>query len=169
VEDLLVAARAESGLLKVNSEPVDLHLEAKTTLRGLEIEEEVDCHTMGLVSTVTADSGRVRQVLRNLLVNARRYGTDPIRVVVRDAREHVRVEVRDRGKAIPPEERQAIFERYYRARQTPGITASVGLGLTVSRELAHIMGGELTYDHDGTESIFTLTLPQAASAAAAAG
>ena len=169
VEDLLVAARAESGSLKVNAEPVDLHLEAKTTLRGLEIEEEVDCHTMGIVSTVTADSGRVRQVLRNLLVNARRYGTNPMRVIVRDAGDQVKVEVRDHGDAIPPEERQAIFERYYRARQTPGITASVGLGLTVSRELARIMGGELTYDHDGTESIFTLTLPQAASVAAAAG
>lgn len=168
VEDLLVAARAESGSLKVSSEPVDLHLEAKTTLRGLEIEEEVDCHTMGVVSTVTADSGRVRQIMRNLLVNARRYGTSPIRVIVRDAGDHVNVEVRDRGEAIPMEERQAIFERYYRARQTPGVTASVGLGLTVSRELARIMGGELTYDHDGTESVFTLTLPQVTPAAQAA-
>jgi signal transduction histidine kinase len=161
VEDLLVAARAESGSLKVSSEPVDLHLEAKTTLRGLEIEEEVDCHTMGIVSTVMADSGRVRQVMRNLLVNARRYGTSPIRVIVRDAGDYVRVEVRDRGDAIPIDERQAIFDRYYRSRQTPGVTASVGLGLTVSRELAHIMGGKLTYEHDGSESVFALTLPQA--------
>lgn len=161
VEDLLVAARAESGSLKVSSEPVDLHLEAKTTLRGLEIEEEVDCHTMGIVATVMADSGRVRQIMRNLLVNAKRYGTSPIRVIVRDAGEYVRVEVRDRGDAIPMGERQAIFDRYYRSRQTPGVTASVGLGLTVSRELAHIMGGDLTYEHDGSESVFALTLPQA--------
>lgn len=158
VEDLLVAARAESGLLKVTMEPVDLHLETKTTLRGLEIEEEVDCHTMGVVATVNADSGRVRQVLRNLLVNARRYGTRPVRVVVRNHGDMVAVEVRDRGEPIPLAERQAIFERYYRARQTPGVTASVGLGLTVSRELARIMGGDLTYSHDG-ESVFKLTLP----------
>ena len=159
VEDLLVAARAESGSLKVSTMPVDLHLEAKTTLRGLDIEEEVDCHTMGVVPTVYADSGRVRQILRNLLVNAKRYGTNPIRVVVREAGDVVQVEVRDHGDPIPDDEVLKIFERYYRARQTPGVTASVGLGLTVSRELARLMGGDLTYSHDG-ESVFTLSLPR---------
>ncbi|MDJ0954290.1 MAG: PAS domain-containing sensor histidine kinase [Acidimicrobiia bacterium] len=159
VEDLLVAARAESGSLKVSVEPVDLHLEAKTTLRGLDIEEEVDCHTVGVVPTVYADSGRVRQILRNLLVNARRYGATPIRIVVLEAGDAVNVEVRDHGAEISPEEQQMIFDRYYRARQTPGVTASVGLGLTVSRELARLMGGDLTYHHDG-ESVFTLSLPR---------
>ncbi len=159
VEDLLVAARAESGSLKVSVEPVDLHLEAKTTLRGLDIEEAVDCHTMGVVPTVYGDAGRVRQILRNLLVNARRYGTQPIRVVVLDSGDVVSVEVRDRGAPIPEDEREMIFDRYYRARQTPGVTASVGLGLTVSRELARLMGGDLTYRHDG-ESVFTLSLPR---------
>lgn len=159
VEDLLVAARAESGSLMVSMEPVDLHLEAKATLRGLEIEEEVDCHTVGVVETVMADAGRVRQIMRNLLVNAKRYGVAPVRVVVRNDGDAVGVEIRDRGEPIPPDERDLIFQRYYRARQTPGVTASVGLGLTVSRELAQIMGGDLTYGHDG-ESVFTLSLPR---------
>lgn len=163
VEDLLVAARAESGSLKVSMEPVDLHLEAKSTLRGLEMETEVDCHTVGVVPAVPADPGRVRQILRNLVVNARKYGTDPIRIVVRHDDSNVKVEVRDHGSAIPDDEREAIFERYYRARQTPGVTASVGLGLTVSRELARVMGGDLTYGFDG-ESVFTLSLPASEAA-----
>lgn len=167
VEDLLVAARAESGLLQVSMEPVDPHGEAKATLRGLEIEEEVDCHTVGVVASVPADPGRVRQILRNLLVNARRYGTEPVRIIVRDIGDSVAIEVRDHGTPIPDDEREAIFDRYYRSRQTPGVTASVGLGLTVSRELARIMGGDLTYDHDG-ESVFTLTLPRSRSTAIAA-
>jgi signal transduction histidine kinase len=167
VEDLLVAARAESGSLKVSVEPVDLHVEAKATLRGLDIEEEVDCHTIGVVPTVYGDSGRIRQILRNLLVNARRYGTKPIRVVVLDAESEVRIEVRDRGFPIPTDEAEMIFDRYYRARQTPGVTASVGLGLTVSRELARLMGGDLYYSHDG-ESVFTLALPKTEPQAAAA-
>jgi two-component system sensor histidine kinase KdpD len=169
VEDLLVAARAESGTLKVSNAPVDLHMETKTTLRGLDIEQEVDCHTVGVVPTVYADSGRVRQILRNLLVNAKRYGTPPVRMVVLERGEAVCVEVRDHGEPIAKDEVDKIFDRYYRARQTPGVTASVGLGLTVSRELARLMGGDLTYHHDG-ESVFTLSLPlpeapeQAASA-----
>ncbi len=162
VEDLLVAARAESGSLKVATEPVDLHLEAKATLRGLDVVEEVDCHTVGLVATAYADSGRVRQIIRNLLVNARRYGASPIRIIVRNEGDVVALEVRDRGEPIPADEREAIFERYYRTRQDPGVTASVGLGLTVSRELARIMGGDVTYHHDG-ESVFTLTLPRTVS------
>ncbi len=162
VEDLLVAARAESGSLKVAAEPVDVHLEAKTTLRGLDVVEEVDCHTVGVVATAHADSGRVRQIIRNLLVNARRYGRSPVRLIVRNEGDFVVVEVRDQGDPIPAEEREAIFDRYYRARQDPGITASVGLGLTVSRELARIMGGDVFYHHDG-ESVFTLQLPRDAS------
>lgn len=162
VEDLLVAARAESGSLKVAAEPVDVHLEAKTTLRSLDAVEVVDCHTVGLVATASGDSGRVRQIIRNLLVNAQRYGASPVRVIVRSEADFVALEVRDQGDPIPVEEREAIFDRYYRARQEPGVTASVGLGLTVSRELARIMGGDVSYHHDG-ESVFTLTLPRATS------
>lgn len=169
VDDLLVAARAESGTLRVALAPVDLHLETKTTLRGLDVEQEVDCHTAGIVPMVFADATRVRQIIRNLLVNAKRYGIPPIRVVVLDAGEEVWVEVRDQGRPIPEGEVDRIFERYYRARQIPGMTPSAGLGLTVSRELARAMGGDLAYHHDG-ESVFTLELPipaageQAASA-----
>ena len=158
VEDLLVAARAETGSLKVTRDPIDLHLEAKTTLRGMDIEQEVDCHTLGVVPTVYGDAGRIRQIIRNLLVNARRYGAQPISIVVFENGSNVKLEVRDRGNPIQGDERERIFDRYYRARQTPGITASAGLGLTVSRELARLMDGDLTYHHDG-ESVFTLILP----------
>ncbi|MGA9596690.1 MAG: HAMP domain-containing sensor histidine kinase [Acidimicrobiia bacterium] len=163
VDDLLVAARAESGTLQVAMAPVDLHLEVRATLRGLDVEQEVDCHTIGVVPIVHADSGRVRQILRNLLVNAKRYGTEPIRVVVFGTDDGVWVEVRDGGERIADEEAGRVFERYYRARQTPGMTTSAGLGLTVSRELARAMGGELTYRHDG-ESVFTLELPRPVAA-----
>jgi two-component system sensor histidine kinase MtrB len=153
--------------LKVVREPVDLHLEAKPTLRGLDIEQEVDCHTIGLIPTVYADSGRVRQILRNLLVNARRYGAQPIRVVVFETNDDVRLEVRDRGNPIPEGERDLVFDRYYRSRQTPGTPASAGLGLSVSRELARLMGGDLKYHHDG-ESVFTLVIPRSDSGESAA-
>ncbi len=70
------------------------------------------------------------------------------------------VEVRDSGPPLSPDESAEIFSRYYRNRQTPGVTASVGLGLTVSQELARLMGGDITYHHDG-EAVFTVRLPVA--------
>ena len=52
-----------------------------------------------------------------------------------------------------------MFEAYRSAATVAGKPGSMGLGLTVSRRLARIMGGDVTYDHDGYESIFTLRLP----------
>ena len=69
---------------------------------------------------------------------------------------------RDGASEDPPH----IFDRYYRARQVPGVTASVGLGLTLSRELARRMGGDLYYHHDGGEAVFRLELPFASRVAA---
>ena len=71
----------------------------------------------------------------------------------------VAIEVRDSGASLAEEQRTTIFDRYQRAKERPGVAASVGVGLTVSRELARTMGGDLTYDHDG-ETVFTLTLPK---------
>ena len=66
--------------------------------------------------------------------------------------------MRDNGEPLSVSGRSEIFEPYTRAEQRPGVTASVGLGLTVSRRLARHMGGDLVYAHAGDETIFTLTL-----------
>jgi signal transduction histidine kinase len=91
-------------------------------------------------------------------VNAEKYGGPDRRVIVRRDGWLGKIEVRDDGHPLPEEEHTAVFERYYRARQTDGVTGSIGLGLAVSRELARMMGGDLTYHHDG-ETVFTLALP----------
>jgi len=159
VDDLLVAARTDSGGLEFISQPVDLAVETATVLRSISdiIPIEADEH----VALVPADPTRIRQIVRNLLTNAARYGGPSIRVVISDAADHVTLQVRDDGSPIPQQLRATIFEPYYRARQETDVTESVGLGLTVSRQLAHHMGGDLTYDHDGTETIFTLALGKA--------
>jgi signal transduction histidine kinase len=156
VDDLLVAARSEAGEVVVISEPVDLAAEAATVLRAISDVIPLEADTP--VAPVLADPTRVRQIVRNLLTNAARYGGPKIRVVVTDAGDHTALQVRDNGSPLPEQLRPTIFEPYFRARQRSGITGSVGLGLTVSRQLAHHMGGDLTYDHDGIETIFTLAL-----------
>lgn len=156
VDDLLTAARVEADGLAFAEEIVALRDEAKTVVEPFAFPIPI---TGNDDLTCVADPTRVRQIIRNLVSNAEKYGGRTIRIQLRRYASTAIVEVRDNGPALPSSEREAIFDRYYRARQTPGMTGSVGLGLHVSRMLARGMGGDLTYDHDGSEAIFRLTLP----------
>jgi signal transduction histidine kinase len=57
----------------------------------------------------------------------------------------------------PRRSTKTTFSRHYRSQTTRGVTANVGLGLTVSRELARALGGDLTYHHG--EAVFTILFP----------
>ncbi len=155
VDDLLVAARAGTGHLSLVVSELDLSAELKTV-----VSEEFEFSSVETDPVlVIGDPIRVRQVLRNLLSNCLRYGGDARRVrVFRDGFEGV-VSVQDNGPPIPDDQREAIFTAYGRAHDRPGRTDSVGLGLTVSRQLAEMMGGDVLYDHDGKWSRFEFRIP----------
>lgn len=156
VEDLLVAARAEMGTVAIHPTTVDLDHELRITIDGLglavdELPEEIP--------QVHADASRVRQVLRNLLTNADRYGGPRRRVLAGDVHDRVWIEVRDDGEGVPDAMSDQIFEPYTTAHE--GISGSIGLGLSVARQLASMMGGSLTYRRDNGETVFRLELPSA--------
>jgi signal transduction histidine kinase len=155
VEDLLIVARSDAGNLIIHNQPVDLGTEATKVAQAIDPSITVETNGSPLV---VADPQRVRQIIRNLITNAQRYGGPAIRVVVGAEGTRGFLEVRDSGEPLSPLGRSEIFEPYTRAEQRPGVTASVGLGLTVSRRLARHMGGDLVYAHDGRETIFLLTL-----------
>jgi signal transduction histidine kinase len=158
VEDLLTVAKAEAGTLEVVRVPVDLRAQAAQVIERLREEDAARVNLEGQTRRAPGDPGRVRQILRNLVSNALRYGGDPVTVrVVGDG--SPRVQVRDRGPAIPIEDRDRIFESYQKAHRTPGIAGSVGLGLAISKTLAHKMGGELTYSYEEGHSVFELSFP----------
>jgi len=157
VDDLLVAARAEAGTLDVMVERLDMVGEAAAVLHSQGMDS-VLVKAPDEVPEVFGDGGRVRQIVRNLLTNSQRYGGGAVRIAITRRDSFVVLEVRDSGDPLPATMREAIFDPYYRAMQTRGVTASVGLGLTVSRDLARRMGGDLAYDHDGMETIFALSL-----------
>lgn len=159
VEDLLVAARLENGDIHIQIEPVDLHGEIRSAILHPSLDDRVDVDLPDAPLKAMADPVRVRQILRNLLVNAVRYGGPSIRVLGAINEHSVRIQVRDNGAGVPSDDRDRIFEPYVSANHRSGVTASVGLGLTVSRHLAALMNGSLAYTHDGVESIFELRLP----------
>jgi len=159
VEDLLVAAQAETGNLRLHIERVEIVQLARDVKKGLPNKAILSLFLPEQEVWVLADPMRTRQIIRNLVVNAERYGGPGVRICIAVTSSAASIEVRDDGPPLPFKEREAIFDRYYRARQVPGLTSSVGLGLTVSRQLAHDMAGDLTYAHDGEEAIFELSLP----------
>ena len=158
VEDLLVGARLNMGTLKIVLQDVPVRSEIDSVLAALGMRAEVDGRPG---SAVVGNRMRFRQVVRNMLTNAGRYGGSEVRVVYGSNGTTGFVEVRDDGAPVPPDQREKMFEAYERLHDRPGVTDSVGLGLPVSRSLARAMGGDLEYDHDGQESIFRLSLPVA--------
>ncbi|MDF1596611.1 MAG: GAF domain-containing sensor histidine kinase [Acidimicrobiia bacterium] len=163
VEDLLVSARAETGGLTIIRREVDLRRETESVLAGNTLlpAEKVSVSSNGNVRPAWADATRVRQILRNLLTNAVRYGGERVRVTFAQEEHTVVIRVHDSGNPIPADAHDRIFKPYQRAHNIPSQPASVGLGLSVSLQLAELMDGSLTYFHTGDESVFTLTLPAA--------
>jgi len=107
------------------------------------------------------------RILVNLIENALKYSPAdaPIEVAMRGEGEWIAIAVADRGRGVPPPERERIFEPFYRpAGGTPdGARAGgAGLGLAIARRLAQAQGGTLAYeDRPGGGSVFTLRLPAA--------
>ncbi|MDH3189719.1 MAG: HAMP domain-containing histidine kinase, partial [Acidimicrobiia bacterium] len=153
IDDLLVAARTEIGTVSVAMSDIDLieQLNAAVESVGVNLEEAPQA-----LPAAIGDGARVRQILRNLLTNVERYGGGRRRVLGGVDRSRVWLEVRDNGEGVSEEDAERIFEAYASAHS--GVASSVGLGLSVARQLAQLMGGTLTYRRDGTDSVFRLEL-----------
>ena len=160
VEDLLAAARIEINQLAISPQAVDLLENVESALSAYGASDGVRVDVSG---SVVADPGRLRQIVRNLVGNARRYGGPEVEVSSRSIGEKVELVVADSGSGIPPELEEWVFEPFASAHRVEGIPTAVGLGLTVSRNLATMMGGALVYSYDDGWSRFSLTLPAASS------
>jgi len=149
VEDLLVSARSEINKLSIQLEPtslVDAVSEVGTSLGPL-LSKTLHIITREDVQ-VAADPLRLRQIIRNLVMNAERHGGPSIIVRIEQYNGATHLVVADDGDPLSIRDRERIFEPYEHSSQfRSGPTGSVGLGLAVSRELARRMGGDLTYDH----------------------
>ncbi len=105
------------------------------------------------------DAGRLRQVLLNLIGNAVKFTDEgAVHVEVDNRDDHFMVSVRDTGIGIPPDQLERIFQPFRQAHEGRGGT---GLGLTVARQLARRLGGDIAARSDpGAGTIFTLRLPK---------
>jgi len=182
ISDILDLSKIESGTVSVDAEEVyfsnllemiarPFRHEAEN--RRLQFELEM---LPTLERTITTDSKRLQQVLKNLLSNAFKFtadgsvkltvspalsGWNPDHPVLRRAAAVVAFEVSDTGIGIPPEKQRIIFEAFQQADAgTSRKYGGTGLGLAISRELANLLGGEIQLrSTPGVGSVFTLYLP----------
>jgi len=151
INEVLDISRIETGHLRTDIADVDLDevlgraLTLATPLaqaRQVQLLREDEGAT-GL--TVRADGGRLEQVLLNLLSNAIKYGpaSGRVRVLVDVHGALARVQVRDEGPGLSPEQRLHVFEPFNRLGAERGRIEGVGLGLVIARGLMQHMGGDL--------------------------
>lgn len=160
IDDLLVAARGEIGQVIVASAPVPMREEVQAVVGALGLGDRVVVWPLADGPEVAiGDPVRVRQILRNLLENARRYGGTRIEIEMGATSGTMWVEVRDDGSGVPASILDTLFEPYHHAGGTVGVTESLGLGLAVSSQLAALMAGELVHQRKGDWTVFRLTLP----------
>jgi signal transduction histidine kinase len=159
VSDLLSSAQAEIGQLSVTRVPVNLRAQAAQIMEDLTDPRADSIRLSGYAKPAVGDPARARQILRNLVGNALRYGGEQVRIEVCERKRWSCAMVIDDGPGVPPQDRERIFHPHQRSGTAPGLTASLGLGLSISRRLARLMGGDVTYHYQDGESIFELSLP----------
>jgi two-component system sensor histidine kinase BaeS len=182
VDDLRELALADAGQLCLDLQAIDLAPEIQSTLDSLELAAEAQgvaltAHLSGGLPPVRADSDRLAQVLRNLLVNALRHTPAGGSVTVTAARagSTTEVVVSDTGEGIAPQDLPHVFERFWRADAARSRTGSSGpggselrwargsgLGLSVARSLVEAQGGRIWVEStQGEGTTFRFTLPLA--------
>ncbi len=161
VEDILVIPRLEAGQLRLEPQSIPLRTEAYEVSRlvfaGTRREVQVD---IPVDVVVVADPHRLRQIFRNLLENARKYGGDQVLIAGERTGPSYKVVIADNGPGIPVEDRTRIFEHFEQAVKGDARSEGVGLGLPIARKLARAMGGDLWFEPrfpTGAQFLFTVT------------
>ncbi len=167
VESLLLLARADAGVLRMDLRPVDL----------AQLVEDVYAQTKTLADrrgvalfiaaleplSVQGDNERLRRVLLNLVENGIKYTPSGGRITISLQRDEDRVSLRvtDTGIGLSPEDREKIFERFYRSPRARSLDeGGAGLGLCIARSIVEAHGGKIQVESSpGIGSTFIVLLP----------
>ncbi len=162
VDDLLTTARLDAGALHFQFENLNVLDEVREVvdpMRRSGAEVAIDVHP----ALVRSDRLRLRQVVRNLISNARKYGGPTVRVAGRLVTGWYEIRVEDDGDGIPEELHERLFQRFLHQGDLPLVLGSVGLGLSIVRALAEGMGGAVWYERRAGWTCFVVRIPLATS------
>jgi len=168
IDEILTLSRVDAGKETVAHKRLDLArlvresaelLEPSALAKGLSFRVDIPARAVELDS----DAGKVRQIVLNLVGNALKFTERGwVELSVRQRGDDAVVRVRDTGRGIRAEHLEQIFEPFAQADQTHSrVVGGTGLGLTVSRRLAQLLGGDVRVRSSipGEGSTFELVLP----------
>ena len=163
--ELLDISKLDAGII----EPNMCHYSIGATLQRLQTDYQPRAAGKGLKfrirpsdQTVRSDPILLERILRNLVANAVRYTpTGGVLVVCRRRGGHLRVEVRDSGIGIPPEQREKIFEEFYQlGNPERDRNKGLGLGLAIVKRLERLLGCKVDFQSAaGRGSLFSVEIP----------
>lgn len=167
IEEILAVASLEAGEAKLRHETIsvaELLRRAEVIIRPLAMEKQLDLEVEGPSEDIEieTDPEKLLQVLLNLLSNAVKFterGSIRMRTTVRG--DQVEVVVGDTGIGVAPRDHDRIFEPFWQVdRPTTRRAGGTGLGLTISKRLVELLGGQIRVESEpGEGSLFTVTVP----------
>ncbi len=170
INDVLDLAKAEAGRVHVRLGTIDVPRLAQACLAEVDSlrsgkELRFVCDVGDLPLETVTDAQRVRQILLNLLSNAIKFtDSGDVGLTVRGTANLIRISVRDTGIGIPARAMRELFQEFHQLDTGDGRRyEGTGVGLALSRRLAHALGGEIeVQSREGQGSTFTLVLPRVA-------
>jgi signal transduction histidine kinase/CheY-like chemotaxis protein len=176
INDILDLSKVEAGQMELRPQTVEIELavaQVLSTIEPLAIQKKIKLESaIKGAGEVTADPGKLKQMLLNLVSNAIKFTPDGGTVTVTSRREPsaVEISVTDTGIGIPKEDQKRIFREFQQLDTGPGRREQgTGLGLALTRRFALLHGGDVTVQSEaGRGSIFTLRLPVLTAAPAPA-
>jgi two-component system sensor histidine kinase VicK len=170
VSDLLVLSRLDNKKTKWSIETFDLTQSVRRLIEVMRPNLEEHSHTIsfGVEKTlpeITADRGRIEQVIINIISNAIKYTSDggqiDVKLTANESSKRVKVIVSDNGIGIPEEDVAHLFERFYRVEKSRNQDAGgTGLGLAIAKELVEAHGGSIYVKSTlGVGTVVTVELP----------
>ncbi|MDT8758792.1 ATP-binding protein [Sphingomonas psychrotolerans] len=178
LNDILDFSKIEAGKMRIAPERVDLRHKLKNCVNLMQSAAaqkhlELKCQIADDVpSFAMVDGLRLRQILLNLVSNAVKFTQEgkvalAARVRIEEGVTLLEVSVTDTGIGIPLEQHAAVFNEFVQAEDsTARRFGGTGLGLAISKNLAGMMGGDLTFKSAvGNGTVFTLTIPIVVAAA----
>jgi heavy metal sensor kinase len=167
VDGLMLLARADAGVLRMDQQPVDLHqlvqeVYDQTQILAAHKHIDLELDPIELIA-IQGDPERLRRLLLNLTNNAIKYTPSGGRVTLSLQRCHgcAVLRVADTGIGLSPDEQERVFQRFYRSDNARAHDAEgSGLGLCIARSIADAHGGTIELDSTpGVGSRFNVFLP----------